>query len=501
MTPCDIGCLKHSGKALHLVDKIECDKRITCAEEIASNVLHFDKISLLQFCFRKQFIEDSRTVLDAVCADGIKYYELLFKLGLGVELYKIIRTLEGKLYEYVDDPLRDYPHPYQVDQNAAHDLIAICELSVIYNQYYEFCFPSTGHYSWTIDSLNREIAALQGLRFKKSLELPGHATVYPVYTCFSFSELEILLRLLVKYELSRDQVRIAMEQIPDLQNIINKWNKGGLTLLQSFIYDTKSIEVAVVRTLIELGANIDMPLENGQSLLTIVLKKIHRHRQGFREVLELLLYENISPAKNGSEVHTAIQLYNMNDAETQDTSDLFSILYMGMRISGGVRMPQSDHFLERGTYMKDATLHNDVFASTLPLLIEAGFKYSSSALRELVKSFEDCSAPDNSLTFSAESSELIHVRRAPRALCSHKELSINHEHVEEYLERCSSEPRPLMLRCRDVLRTRFPGRQIHRYVSVMDIPERISDFLLLKSILRRLPLDIYLTNGCVHFHV
>ena len=206
--------------------------------------------------------------------------------------------------------------------------------------------------------------------------------------------------------------------------------------------------------------------------------------------MELLLYENISPAENGSEVQTAIRLYNLNDATTQDTSDLFSMLDMSMRISGDVKMPQSDHFIQPGTYVMDATLHNDVFASTLPLLIEAGFKYSVSALRDLVESFEDCSAPDNSQTSSAEFSDVIYVRRAPRALCSHKELSINHEHVKEYLERCSSEPRPLMLRCRDVLRTRFPGRQIHRYVSVMDIPERISDFLLLKSILRRLPLDI-----------
>ena len=293
------------------------------------------------------------------------------------------------------------------------------------------------------------------------------------------SELEILLRLLLKYKLSRDQVRIAMEQIPDLQNIINKRNKEGLTLLQSYICKEWCIEGSIVRTLIELGANIDMPLESGQSLLTIVLNKIHR--QGFREVLELLLYENISPAENGSEVHTAIRLYNLNDATTQGTSGSFSINRL---LRGYVRMPLL------GTYVMDATQHNDVFASSLPLLIEAGFKYSSSELRDLVESFEDCSAPDNSQTSSAESSELIHVRRAPRALCSHEELSINHEHVKEYLERYSSEPRPLMLRCRDVLRTRFPGRQIHRYVSVMDIPERISDFLLLKSILRRLPLDI-----------
>ena len=173
LTPCDIGCLKHNGKALHLVDYIECDKRITCAEEIASNVLHFDKIFFLQFCFRKQF-----------------------------------------------------------------------------------------------DILNREIDALEWLRFKKSLELPSiHATVYPYTYDGQYSELEILLRILVKYKLSRDQVRIAMEQISDPQNI-NKRNKEGLTFLQSYICKNKCVEVSYVRTLIKLGANIDMPLARKWSVAT-----------------------------------------------------------------------------------------------------------------------------------------------------------------------------------------------------------------------------------------
>ena len=74
LTPCDVGCLKHNGKVLHLVDKVACDKNIICAEEITNSVLHFDKISLLQFCFLESFIEKPLTVLDAVNTNRIKYY-------------------------------------------------------------------------------------------------------------------------------------------------------------------------------------------------------------------------------------------------------------------------------------------------------------------------------------------------------------------------------------------------------------------------------------------
>ena len=221
-----------------------------------------------------------------------------------------------------------------------------------------------------------------------------------------------------------------------------------------------------------------MSLTSGQSLLTYILENKHKYRKVFRDILELLLYENISPTEDGSEVYTAIRQYRLTDASTRDTSDIFSSEYD--------RMLQSGQFLEPGTYVMDATLHDDVFASTIPLLIEAGFKYSSTALESVSEMFEESTATDNSPTSPTDSSEVIHVGLAARAWCPREE-SINHKQVREYLQRYSLEPRPLMLRCRDVLRTHFPRRQIHRYVSVMDIPRQISDFLLLNTILGRLP--------------
>ena len=419
------------------------------------------------------------------------HYELLFKLRLGVKLYEIIETLKDELIKIVDDPLLDYPNPpYSLDKNVANDLMAIGELSVIYNQYDAFvksvhafsgAFSRRIGLSKAIENytiLEQVSVAFQRLKFQESIIKIRQDVSRTRQKVSRTSELEILFRLFVKYELSRDHVRMAMEHIPDLQNNINKRNEKGFTLLQNYICETKGVEVSVVQNLIDLGANIDIPFTSGQSLLSYLLENMHGDGQDFRQVIELFLYENISPSNNESEVCTVIRQYYMFGAETRCTLDSL--------LTTGVRMPQSGQFLEPGTYVMDATLHDDVFTSTIPLLIEAGFKYSSSELGSVSELFEDSTATDNSPTSSTESSEEIHVRLAARAWCPHEE-SINHKHVREYLQRYSLEPRPLMLRCRDVLRAHFPRRKIHRYVSVMDIPNQISDFLLLKPILRRLP--------------
>ena len=55
-------------------------------------------------------------------------------------------------------------------------------------------------------------------------------------------------------------------------------------------------------------------------------------------------------------------------------------------------------------------------------------------------------------------------------------------HPEElaYLKRYFDTPRPLMLRCRDVLRQRFPGRTLHSYLDKQQVPRRLRDFVLIK---------------------
>ena len=446
------------------------DKRITCAGESANNILHVDNIPILQFCCQENMIEDARFAFGHL--GKIKNYELLFKIRFD---YTIKQSFERFQPDYAE----------------------IGELAVIYNQYDIFvtvvntlwrrrpcvCVPGYEK-AWEIQtSLVRASVAFQRIEFQESVDLPTNTCVQYSSTKLvdlisheisATSSFECLLRLFVKYELSR--IRIAMEQIPSLKNVINERNENCLTPLPSYICETKTLEVSVVRTLIDLGANIDIPIFGSGSVLTYILDNIHDYKEGFREVLELLLYENISTAKNESEMNSALRQYSLIGVKKQCVFDT---------LSSGERMPQNDQFLKPGTYVMDAALHDNVFASIIPLLIDAGFNYSSSSLGNVLKLLEYSSA-------TGDSSGVIHVRRVHRAPCPH-EKSMIHTHVKAYLQRCSMEPRPLMLRCRDVLRNHFPRRQIHQYVYSVDMPDQIRDFLLLKPILR-LPLIIKSEN-------
>ena len=234
-----------------------------------------------------------------------------------------------------------------------------------------------------------------------------------------------------------------------------------------------------MRTLIDLGANIDrklpcIPVHNsfflryepeiccGDTLLIHIFNNGPKYKKCFRKVVELFLYKNVSLAENSSAVSTAIKQYRNWSGE----------------------MSQPDHSSQTGTYIMDAILHENVFTCTIPLLVEAGFKYSLTDIEDALELFKDSSLIANFLTSSED--PVLHVRRTLR----NHEKSMPQNPVKAYLLRCLSEPRPLILQCRDVLRTHFPRREIRIYVSVMNIPNRIKDFLLLKTILQRLPVDI-----------
>ena len=181
-----------------------------------------------------------------------------------------------------------------------------------------------------------------------------------------------LLRLLVKYKLSRDIVKKTMEQIPSLPYTINDRNEDGFTLLQSYIRGTSIVDISVVRALIDLGLNIDIQFahtpqtcinlqennSDGQSLLEYILNNRLVYK-GFREVVELFLYENISHAKNELMVSYVIKRELM-------VSNFIKQYRPG-------EMSQTDQSIQPVKIIMDATPHEDIFPSLISLLIEAGF--------------------------------------------------------------------------------------------------------------------------------
>ena len=59
-------------------------------------------------------------------------------------------------------------------------------------------------------------------------------------------------------------------------------------------------------------------------------------------------------------------------------------------------------------------------------------------------------------------------------------------YIVDYLET----PRTLMLCCRNTLRKHFKGRQLLRFVEQSNVPEKIRDFILLKTLLKCTPTDL-----------
>ena len=202
--------------------------------------------------------------------------------------------------------------------------------------------------------------------------------------------------------------------------------------LHIYIHETSSpLDVQVVKAMLELGADVDVTDIYGNTALRRLVHEKQNCR-GFREILELLIQQNPSQNMNKSLVDTALK---------QDKD---------MKAKGRVY----DRSLS-GKYTLDGKLHSlfghdDVNSSALnftgPLLIECGFVCPANTLMEALENASDPAEQD-------------------------------------YLKKCLNEPHSLKLHCRDVLRKTFCGRQLRKFLDVAYIPNRIKNYILLKSTL------------------
>ena len=297
--------------------------------------------------------------------------------------------------------------------------------------------------------------------------------------------------LLTKYTKSGLQIKHTMKQLPDIRELINtpfhatteKYMCEGLTPLQSYvsIHSTYQswefvLSMEVVRTLLELGADTDtvcpkdrkiqneairitITLQAGQTLILhlCIINEDRYNKQEWKKILELLLYENVSLDMNKTVVGFGINHYK--------DQVLYASRMQASTTSEIVEM-------ESGTYIMDAKLHESALYFAVPLLIEAGFDYTRADIEDAIVPSDK---PDEAL---------------PGGIGSEGPFPLERNHVLEYLKQCLNGPRPLMCLCRTVLRKQFPRRQTHRYVSSVNIPNKVKDYLLLRPLLHRLPDDI-----------
>ena len=195
--------------------------------------------------------------------------------------------------------------------------------------------------------------------------------------------------------------------------------------------NSSSLDVQVVKAMLELGADVDVTDIYGNTALRRLVHEKWWFCEGFREVLELLIQQNPSQYMNRSLVDTALRQDKYMKARKMDFTNL----------PGKCTLDGKLHSLFG---------HDDANSSalnyTVPMLIECGFLCSENTLMEALENASDPAEQD-------------------------------------YLKKCLNEPRSLKLNCRDVLRKTFCGRQLRKFLDVAFIPNRIKNYILLKSTL------------------
>ena len=482
---------------------------IHASEKERSNVLHVEKMPFLELCITKRNLPMLKMLLKTLepprSALRPRIYEFMFQNNLTDLIHAILEVIMTEHEQWRSrggldtDPYNDPGdlRRYQMFKEVP----IIVELAVIYSQsdIFEKSLQLLSEDRTTLDGnplltvcsangqpLIRVCEAFKRQNFYKPLlqnEVQHFNRTHPTSNVSNFA---YLYDLLTRFQFSGKYIKHAMELLPNIGEIINVpldttslgyVTSEGLTPLQSYVFEELEVEPSVVRILIELGADIDKEypqdkllsscpknvaiLSEGQSLplCVCILEENTRDKLEWRSILELLLYENVSIGTNKSVVALGLKHYK-NQVYTYSRT-------------GSIDLAAE---IEPGKYFIDATLHESALDFAVPLLIEAGFHYT-------------CADIDKALRLS-NILEKVRERLQRSVTETERPHPLEKNCVLAYLERCMSEPRTLKLRCRDVLRTYFPGRQIHRFVSSEDIPKTIKDYLLLKPILQTLPDDI-----------
>ena len=169
----------------------------------------------------------------------------------------------------------------------------------------------------------------------------------------------------------------------------------------------------------------------------------------FRELVERCLFYNLSNLNILAEQTDSIYLkqYGKTDLQRELSDEKIDLIFKESYDLGKVGrvyvMDAMEHFL--------FSEENFALNFILPLFIECGFPISRDSIDRILQN-EDVM-------------QKIHPTEA------------------EYLIQSLECPRSLQLCCRDSLRRHFKNRQIHRFVSISKVPNKIKDFILLKSVL------------------
>ena len=413
--------------------------------------MHF--MTCLELCVRNKNIQVLKRYIDTIFEDNpihmIKALQLAFKDDLD-ELAGIILHYK----KWISEGLR-YGKGYKWIKQ-------ICELSILYDKptvLDELLEEMMTQMSWRVgrgvDSAKQEAISLVERLIQLCNALKMKATTAVVLRFYrklkgdmidencTLTDIDIAKLLgmfLIKRNLPVEKCIAVLKSVPNVSEYINHPDDTGncLHAFNYFMVYEHRRRTTFLKHLLDLGASVNAKNKAGMTPLVHLMNiKMHRKYPHPREAEELYIYQNPDMVVHTSVFSCAVK------------SDQIFLKYKHDSIAGG--------FMVCWDYLMDGKLHGmaghdeDAFPLNflVPFLIEAGFRVSQSERMKIESAMETL-----------------------------------HPAEQEYLKYWLNNPRPLKQQCRDVLRRHFNGLEIHRYVKTVNIPQTVTDFILLKPLLR-----------------
>ena len=255
---------------------------------------------------------------------------------------------------------------------------------------------------------------------------------------------EDLLELLLKYpEQLGDDLIPSLKMLPQTANVLT-WSKSRGSYIHEFINDNfQIVDAQKIQVLFELEFHVKGLRASDPAVL--------------HQILCQQAEPNILPAIKYRRIRKTIELCLCHNPclQTGHNSIKFSNSMIGLAaiIDEKINNMTSCPLIELDYLIMDGMIHSfagqndhDSFALNFiaPLLIEYGVPFTRKELDSI-------------------------------------QIESLHPMEQDYLRHCASNPRTLMLRCRDVLRQAFPGGRIRELLGVSNVPKEVKDFILMEN--------------------
>ena len=375
------------------------------------NRIMVEQVSVPLYCIRKK----NRELLKSVLNPFIQYvnvnkaFEMVFKCNL--------RQMQGDLIQYLQE----------VHVSSSDTFLRDCCVSaIVYNQASVLDSILTPYMSNpSISSALQLAETCSALKRNVCADILHEHGITRAKDQAFHPQSRLFLLLKTFHDEFKEEIMSRLRETVNIHGVINIKYRNGMTRLHSCVGPYHQIDPCEVRALLELGADVDIVDDKGNTPLVHLLSK-RSHIKGIRESIEMFLNENPSTSLNKDAVALAIEL----DEQLEETKFVRDIT---------------------GEYVIDCEEHS-MFDSTAyafnflgPLLIECGFPYTRDTL---------VASRDKSLH--------------------------NAEHA--YLCQCLNNPRSLKLRCRDVIRNYYKRKQLNHFLESAILPSKIKEFISLKEI-------------------